>query len=180
MTSNEIANPITLGLYGFALAVILLSVHNLGFFEMDATIIAAAIFMGGFAQIIAGAIEFKRNSMFTATVFTLLGLFWVAFGLLHAETLGTPDHTSMSTFFLIFTILVICMTFGTLKSPKSFIITFVLIDLTLILLTSGAFLEIDILTKLGGAAGIIAAAAAIYIASAEMYAEQYKKQILPL
>ena len=180
MTSNEIANPVTLGLYGFALAVILLSIHNLGIFGMDATIIAAAIFMGGIAQLIAGLMEFKRNSMFTGTVFTLLGLFWIAFGLLNAGTLGTPIHTSLSTFFLIFTILVVIMTFATFKSPKSFIITFVLIDVTLILLTSGAFLEMEILTKLGGAVGILAGAGAVYIGSAEMYAEQYKKQIMPL
>jgi succinate-acetate transporter protein len=180
MASNELANPITLGLYGFALAVILLSIHNLGFFGMDPTIMAAAIFMGGFAQVIAGLMEFKRNSMFTGTVFTLLGLFWIAFGTLQAGALGTPNHTSLSTFFLIFTILVVCMTFATLKSPKSFTITFVLIVLTLVFLTSGAFLEMEILTRIGGAVGIVTGAAAVYIASAEMYAEQYKKQILPL
>ena len=185
--SNGLANPVVLGLYGFALAVILLSVHNLGFFGMDATIMAAAVFMGGIAQLIAGLMEFKRNTMFTGTVFTLLGLFWIAFGVLQAGALGapagvlgSPEHTSLSTFFLIFTILVVFMTFGTFKSPKSFIVTFVLIDLTLILLTSGAFLEMEALTKAGGAFGILAGAGAVYIASAEMYAEQYKKQILPL
>ncbi|AIZ56230.1 hypothetical protein Mpt1_c03340 [Candidatus Methanoplasma termitum] len=184
-TSNELANPVTLGLYGFALAVILLSIHNLGYFGMDPTVIMAAIFMGGIAQLIAGLIEMKKNSMFTGTVFTLLGLFWIAFGILQMGalgviSLGAPNHTSLSTFFLIFTILVILLTFGTFKLPKSFIITFLLIVVTLVLLTSGAFLEESILTKAGGVVGFLAGAAAVYIASAEIYAEQYKKPILPL
>jgi len=182
MTSENLANAGPLGLLGFSLTTILLSVHNLGFFGLDKTILAAAICLGGLAQIFAGMIEFKRSKMFTATVFTYFGLFWVTFALINTEMgiLKTVDHTSMATFFLLISILALIFLLGTLKSPKVLQLAFLVLTITLFVLTIGAYTEIANVTKVGGALGVITGAIVLYIAAAEILNEQYQKPILPL
>ena len=72
ITSNETvtklldtnANPAPLGLMGFALTTILLNIHNAGFYELNAMILAIGIFYGGIAQLIAGIMEWKKNNTF--------------------------------------------------------------------------------------------------------------------
>jgi len=182
MTSDNLANPGPLGLLGFGLTTILLSVHNLGFFGADKTIMACAIFLGGLAQVIAGLIEFKRNKPFTATVFTFFGMFWLTFAALHFETgfFGPLDPTSMATMFLLFTILVGVLFLGTLKSPKTLQVAFLLLFVTLLTLTIGAYTGEELATKIGGALGLMTGAVVFYIASAEILNEQYQKPVLPL
>lgn len=69
------ANPAPLGLMGFGMTTILLNIHNVGFFELDAMILAMGIFYGGIAQVIAGIMEFKKNNTFGTTAFTSYGFF---------------------------------------------------------------------------------------------------------
>ena len=180
MTSDNLANAGPLGLLGFALTTILLSIHNLGFFLVDTTIMAAAICLGGLAQIFAGMIEFKRGKMFTATVFSYFGLFWVAFAIIQSKVLGVPDHASLSTFFLLISILALIFLLGTLKSPKVLQLAFLVLTITLFVLTIGAYPMTEAITKIGGALGVITGAIVLYIAAAEILNEQYKKPILPL
>lgn len=60
MTSgNTFANPAPLGLFGFGITTILLSLHNAGITELSMVILAAATCLGGIAQIIAGIFEMK-------------------------------------------------------------------------------------------------------------------------
>ncbi|MDR1955130.1 MAG: acetate uptake transporter [Candidatus Methanoplasma sp.] len=180
MTSNETANPATLGLFGFGMTVILLSIHNMGFFGMDPTILAAAIFLGGIAQVIAGMIEFKRNKMFTATVFTFFGLFWITFATVEIGILGSAEHNALATMFLVFLILTSILFLGPFRSPRSFQLAFLMIVVLLIILTYGAFTGSEIAMQIGGAFGVVTGALAIYIASAEILNEQYQRPVLPL
>jgi len=182
MTSDNLANPGPLGLLGFGLTTILLSVHNLGFFGADKTIMVCAIFLGGLAQVIAGLIEFKRNKPFTATVFTFFGMFWLAYAALHFQTgfLGPQDPTSTATMFLLFTILVGVLLLGTLKGPKTFMVAFLLLFITLLTLTVAAYTGEEIAYRVGGAFGLATGALVFYIASAEILNEQYQKPVLPL
>ena len=84
-TSNETvtklldtnANPAPLGLMGFGLTTVLLNIHNAGFFELNAMILAMGIFYGGIAQIIAGIMEWRKNNTFGTLAFTSYGFFWL-------------------------------------------------------------------------------------------------------
>jgi hypothetical protein len=58
------ANPAPLGLLGFGMTTVLLNIHNAGFYELGPMILAMGIFYGGFAQIIAGIMEWKKNNTF--------------------------------------------------------------------------------------------------------------------
>ena len=70
-------NPGPLGLMAFGLTTVLLNVHNAGLIPLSAIILAMGIFYGGFAQIIAGVMEWKKNSTFGMTAFLSYGLFWL-------------------------------------------------------------------------------------------------------
>ena len=77
-TTDRTANPAPLGLMGFGMTTILLNLHNAGFFPLNAMILAMGIFYGGFAQIIAGMMEWKKGNTFAATAFTSFGMFWLS------------------------------------------------------------------------------------------------------
>ncbi|OYT59318.1 hypothetical protein B6U81_06330, partial [Thermoplasmatales archaeon ex4484_30] len=67
---NKLANPAPLGLMGFGMTTVLLNIHNAGFFNLGSMILAMGIFYGGLAQIIAGALEYKKGNTFGVTAFT--------------------------------------------------------------------------------------------------------------
>ncbi|KZX15255.1 succinate-acetate/proton symporter SatP [Methanobrevibacter cuticularis] len=82
MTSTELLNPVSnptpLGLFGFGITTILLSLCNLGIIDLSMVIIAVAIVLGGFAEIIAGLFELKFGNTFAGNVFIAFGLFWLS------------------------------------------------------------------------------------------------------
>lgn len=69
------SNPAPLGLCAFGMTTVLLNIHNIGFTELDSMILGMGIFFGGFAQILAGLMEFKKNNTFGTTAFTAYGIF---------------------------------------------------------------------------------------------------------
>src|ERR1700680_3892811 len=71
-------NPAPRGLLGFGMTTVLLNLHNAGFFELNAMILAMGICYGGVAQIIAGLMEWRKNNTFAATAFISYGLFWLS------------------------------------------------------------------------------------------------------
>src|SRR2546428_7652587 len=63
-------NPAPLGLLGFGMTTVLLNLHNAGFYELNAMILAMGICYGGISQIIAGVMEWgKRNTVSTPAFF---------------------------------------------------------------------------------------------------------------
>ena len=76
MKDVKLANPAPLGLLGFGLTTILLNLHNLGLIPLSMVIVGMGIAFGGFAQIVAGILEFKQGNTFGGTAFTAYGAFW--------------------------------------------------------------------------------------------------------
>src|SRR3989339_562404 len=60
----NLANPAPLGLLGFGMTTVLLNLHNADFFVLNSMVLAMGIFYGGFAQIIAGIFEWKKENTF--------------------------------------------------------------------------------------------------------------------
>src|SRR3954469_23433073 len=71
-------NPAPLGLLGFGMTTVLLNFHNAGFFELNTMILAMGICYGGLAQVIAGAMEWKKGNTFATTAFISYGFFWLS------------------------------------------------------------------------------------------------------
>ena len=74
---DNIANPAPLGLCAFGMTTVLLNFKNAGIIEISSMILAMGIFYGGFAQVIAGIIEAKKNNTFGMTAFVSYGFFWL-------------------------------------------------------------------------------------------------------
>jgi len=75
--SDTTGNPAPLGLCAFGMTTVLLNLHNAGYYPLDSMILAMGIFYGGLAQVIAGAMEWKKKNTFATLAFTSYGMFWL-------------------------------------------------------------------------------------------------------
>src|SRR5262249_10336831 len=86
MASNgeKLANPAPLGLIGFGLTTVLLSLINAGVLPKtgENVVIPLAMAYGGTIQILAGLLEFRLGNTFGTTAFLSYGAFWWWFALL--------------------------------------------------------------------------------------------------
>jgi succinate-acetate transporter protein len=180
-----LANPAPLGLMGFGMTTVLLNVHNAGLIALDSMILAMGIFYGGFAQIIAGMLEYKKGNTFGVTAFSSYGLFWLSFVALVIipkliTGIATPDSTALAAYLFMWGLFTFMMFISTLK--KNIALQFVFISLTILfwLLALGDFTGNATIIIIAGYEGIICGLSAIYLAMAEVINETYEKTILPI
>ena len=181
---NKLANPAPLGLMGFGMTTVLLNVHNAGFLPIDSKIQAMGIFYGGFAQVIAGIMEFKKGNTFGTTAFTSYGLFWLSLvGLLVLPQMGIGEATSAFSLGLYLTMWGIFTAFmfvGTLKANRALQFVFSSLVILFALLAIRDFSGSALIGKIAGFEGIICGASAIYLAMAEVINEQMGRTVLPI
>lgn len=185
VTYSELtANPAPLGLMGFGMTTVLLNIHNAGFFELDAMILAMGIFFGGLAQVVAGIMEFKKNNTFGTTAFTSYGFFWMALvglNILPEMGYGTPAGSlSMAAFLSMWGLFTFFMFIATLKISKALQVVFGSLALLFFLLAIGNFTGSAVILTIAGYEGIICGFTAIYAAMAQVINESHGKEILPL
>ena len=185
VTYSELtANPAPLGLMGFGMTTVLLNIHNAGFFELDAMILAMGIFFGGMAQVVAGIMEFKKNNTFGTTAFTSYGFFWMALvglNILPEMGYGVPANSlSMAAFLFMWGVFTFFMFIATLRISKALQIVFGTLALLFFLLAIGNFTGSALILTIAGYEGIICGFTAIYAAMAQVINESYGKEILPM
>jgi len=179
---NILANPAPLGLMGFGMTTVLLNIHNAGIFGLGTMILAMGIFYGGFAQIFAGMLEYKKGNTFGVTAFSSYGLFWLSFAfLLILPDLGVgtaPGDTALAYYLFMWGLFTFLMFIGTLKLNTGLQVVFGTLFILFFLLA------LEHWGYIGGAwigyEGIICGLSAIYVAMAEVLNEVYGKTILPL
>ncbi|MDY7081941.1 MAG: acetate uptake transporter, partial [Halobacteria archaeon] len=81
---TDTGNPAPLGLVGFGLTTVLLSLINAGLLPSagEVVVIPLAIAYGGTIQLFAGLLEYREGNTFGMVAFTSYGAFWWWFGLL--------------------------------------------------------------------------------------------------
>jgi len=194
------ADPAPLGLGAFALTTFVFSLVNAGIIaqgpdpsqQIINLFLPLALFYGGLAQLIAGLFEFRTGNTFALTGFVSYGTFWISLAVLNLMARqGIIAETRLAEaqgwFFLGWTIFTAIMLIATFGLNVGLMVTFVLLLLTLILLTiadlsggpeaGGTPL---LLAQLGGYAGIITAIAAWYVAAADVINDTLGREILPL
>ena len=180
------ANPAPLGLLGFGMTTILLNIHNAGFYGLNSMIIGMGIFMGGFAQIVAGIQEWKKNNTFGATAFTSYGAFWlslVAIWLIPNTSMGSAyksDELSIGCYLLVWGIYSFFMFIGSLKHNMTSRIVFASVTLLFFLLAIGDLTGNVMIKKVAGFEGIFCGLSAFYSAVAQILNNEYGKKVLPL
>ena len=183
--TKHIADPGPLGLAGFALTTFVLSTFNAGLLpkELEPVVLPLALFYGGLAQLLAGMWEFRKNNTFGALAFTSYGAFWLSFatyvkfvaGGLPAES----AHSATGLFLLAWTIFTLYMLIGSAKTNTALFLTFIVLEVTFVFLTLGAFMASSTMSTIGGWLGLVTAFLAWYVSAAGLLNPMYKRALLP-
>jgi len=178
------ANPAPLGLLGFGMTTVLLNLHNAGYIGLDSMILAMGIFYGGIAQIIAGAMEWKKKNTFGTTAFTSYGLFWlslVALVVMPKRGWAAPaGPTAMAAYLIMWGIFTTVMFVGTFRLNRALQFVFGSLAALFFLLAIGEVTGNVMVTRVAGIEGIICGLSAIYTGLAQVLNEVYGKTVLPL
>lgn len=179
------ANPAPLGLLGFGMTTVLLNLHNAGFFELNAMILAMGICYGGIAQIIAGAMEWKKGNTFATAAFTSYGLFWLSLVTLivlpKLNLIPSADSTAMAAYLAMWGLFTGVMFLGTFRLSRALQVVFGTLTVLFFLLAFGDFTGAGAGFKhFTGYEGIVCGLSAIYTGLAQILNELYGKVVLPL
>lgn len=183
-TTIKTANPAPLGLLGFGLTTVLLNLVNAGLFPLSTMILAMGIAYGGVAQIIVGAMEFKKGNTFGTVAFTSYGLFWWSFVLLlilpKFTGFDAPSAASLAAYFVMWGIFTFAMFFGTLKANRALQTVFITLTILFFMLAIAQFAANTTFTTITGIEGVICGLSAVYLGAAEVINEAHKKTVLPV
>jgi uncharacterized protein len=181
---HSVADPAPLGLAAFAMTTFALSVGNAKIWGPGAdAALALALVYGGAVQLFAGMWEFVRKNTFGALAFSSYGAFWIAyyvFGKFVAGGVPAADvPQAVGVFLLGWTIFTFYMVIPSLRVSAAVAAVFILLTITFVLLTIGAFRSNLTVTQWGGYFGIATAAVAWYASFAGVVNETFKKAIIP-
>lgn len=183
MNEVKLANPGPLGLMGFGMTTILLNIHNAGFYPVTSVIMAMGLFYGGLAQVIAGILEYRKGNTFGVTAFTSYGFFWIALVFTWVlPKMGWAEATPegfMGCFLALWGIFTFFMFIGTFKANRGLQFVFGSLTLLFALLALRDFSGSHSIGVLAGYVGLVCGASAVYLAMAEVLAEQYGRKVLP-
>jgi len=136
MSEKTHVDPSALGLFGLAIVTLVASSQKLGITSGVAYVIPWAIFLGAFAQLVAGILDYKKGNVFGATAFCGYGFFWLAMAtswLINVGAFGTilkenVNINQMGFAFIGYLILTIFLTIGSLSTNKVLFFIFLFID----------------------------------------------------
>ena len=182
---DSTANPAPLGLLGFGMTTVLLNLANAGLYELNSMVLAMGIFYGGAAQIIAGAMEWKKNNTFGTTAFTSYGLFWLTFvGLVllpKTGAIGAPDANAVAAYLVCWGIFTGVMFIGTLRLNRALQFVFLTLTILFFLLAYGEVGGVSTGFKhFTGYEGIVCGLSAMYAGLAQVLNELARRTVLPL
>ncbi|HZL64694.1 MAG TPA: acetate uptake transporter [Thermoleophilia bacterium] len=181
-------NPGPLGLMAFGLTTVLLNVHNAGLIPLSGIILAMGVFYGGLAQVIAGIMEWKKNSTFGMTAFLSYGFFWLTFVGIFAfpKWIGSSaldlgaTSTALGYYLLAWGLFTVLMFVGTLRINRSLQTVFLSLTVLFVLLALGEWTGNATITKIAGWEGIFVGLSAVYGSIAQVWNELYGRVILPI
>ena len=140
---SVLADPTPLGLAGLAMVTLVASSSKIGFTEGTSLVIPWAIFLGAFAQLLAGYFDFKHNNLFGAIAFSLYGFFWlgvgsswmITHGLLGESMQASADLEQLGFGFMGYFFLSVILTVASFRTTIFLSIIMVFIDILLLGLT---------------------------------------------
>lgn len=182
---DKTANPAPLGFTGLGLSAILLSLSYIGVYPVGSMIVSMAIFLGGFAQVFAGVMAWKKGDIFGGTAFSAFGLFWFSLaGLIVMPAMGlveTPSANAMAAYLFTwgiytFVLLVVTMKIGVRAIQFVFATLCTLFMLLAVVNVTGSA---GLLT-VAGFVGLIMGLGALYTALSMILNEIHGKTVVPL
>jgi succinate-acetate transporter protein len=183
------ADPSALGLFGLAMVTLVASSQKLGWTEGVALIIPWAIFLGGFAQLMACIMDAKKNNVFGATAFGGYAFFWFSValtwliqnGVFGEKLQGMADSKQLGFAFIGYLIFTLFMTVGAVETNKVLLSIFVLIDFLFIGLALSSFdIAYHFTHLLAGWSEFLIALLSFYGAAANVLNKHFGREFLPL
>ncbi len=180
------ANPAPLGLACFGVTTVVLSTINAGLLGADSlpVVIPLAFAFGGFAQMLAGAYEFKNGATFGCVAFTAYGAFWWWFAFLiwtiGAKWIAPPAASGVGFTLLMWGVFTLYMWIPTFKTNFTLWMVFLFLWITFFLLAGGDLGMGAGWHKGGGYVGILTGLLALYLSFAEVTNAVFGRTVVPI
>ncbi|MGH8401987.1 MAG: acetate uptake transporter [Gammaproteobacteria bacterium] len=186
-SKSVFANPAPLGLIGFGLTTVMLSLINAGVLPKggEQVVIPLALAYGGLIQILAGLLEFRTGNTFGMVAFLSYGAFWVWFALLlmlggHGVLDLSHAGSTIAVTLLGWGVFTLYMWIATFRLIKALWWVFLTLWVTYFLLGLGALFDVHGLSLAGGWLGLICGLLAMYTSFALVTNTTFNKTVLPV
>ena len=187
---TDTGNPAPLGLIGFGMTTVLLSLANSGLLPSTAGVIVVvplAMAFGGTIQFFAGLLEYREGNTFGTVAFSSFGAFWWWFALLELFAMNGILNsnaegytTAVGAALILWGIFTLYMWIGTFRLNWGLWAVFLVLWITFFLLGFGDLLGNDLLYMLGGYTGILDGLLAMYVSFAEVTNWSFNRTVIPV
>jgi uncharacterized protein len=177
------ADPSTVGLASFGIALFTLSFYNAGIIGVNAvSIIIPLALITGLIHFFAALTGFRKNELFTALVFGIYGMFWVIYGLIQlgvALKWYVLDPNALLVFLIAYTIFTLYVLIASFVTNMAVIVTLIGLLAVFILLDLGLAGSPGLIV-LAGYVGIFDGLVALYVSAAGLLGTMYGRPVLPV
>ncbi len=185
-----IADPAPIGLAGFAMTTMLLSLvnsHVIGGSAINA-VLPLALLYGGLAQLLAGMWEVRNRNTFGALAFTSYGAFWISYYVLVKFWLpglsAGAANDAVGFYLLLWGIFTFYMFVASMATNVAIFSVFLTLWIAFALLAAGAlgggtggYFQV---TEAGGYVGMVCAFLAWYTSFAGVTNATFKRTVIPV
>lgn len=182
-----LANPAPLGLVGFGLTTVLLSLVNAHILPSggEVVVIPLALAYGGLIQLIAGLLEYRTGNTFGMVAFLSYGAFWWWFallllfagnGLLDLSKAGPTIGVAL----ILWGVFTFYMWIATFRLNRALWLVFLTLWVTFLLLGIGDAAGMAAVGTLGGFMGILCGGLAMYTSFAEVTNATFGRAVVPV
>jgi len=180
------ADPVPLGLSGFAITTAALSWILLGILPKSdlPVVLPLAIFFGGGAQLLAGMWAFAERNSFAAAAFSGYGAFWLSFWLLNSVFIKQVPKAQQAgaeeLYLILWGIFTFYLWIASFRVSVAVNIVLALLVPAYVLIGIGTGAESSTVIHIGAGFGLACAAAAAYTAFAHVMNRTFERDMLPL
>ncbi len=184
MSEVKVANPGPLGLACFGVTTVVLSCINAGLIPAAAlsAVVPLAFSFGGFAQLVAGIMEFRNGNTFGTVAFISYGAFWWWYAFLlwtvGAGWIKPPDPRGVGVALLMWGVFTLCLWVSTFRKNLALWGIFLLLWITFFLLAGGDLGMGAGWHTLGGWFGLATGVLALYLSFAEITNETFGRTVI--
>lgn len=183
----KMANPAPLGLVGFGLTTVILSLVNAGVLPPggEQVVIPLAFAYGGLIQMIAGILEFRTGNTFGTVAFLSYGAFWWWFALLvllggHGILDLSQAGSTIGVALIGWGVFTLYMWIATFRLSKALWWIFLTLWITFFLLGFGALFGKSEMHVAGGWLGLVCGLLAMYTSFALVTNATFGKTVIPV
>lgn len=185
--NSAFANPAPLGLIGFGLTTVILSLINAGVLPKggEPVVLPLAFAFGGLIQMLAGLMEFRTGNTFGTVAFLSYGAFWWWFAFLivlggHGVLDLSQAGSTIAVTLIGWGVFTLYMWIATFRLTKALWWVFLTLWITFFLLGFGDLLGAPGVSRMGGWIGLVCGLLAMYTSFAIVVNSTFGKAVLPL